>query len=65
MMPTIQDFKDTIEVMREVYPFKDNNTFIAHTKDMCSHIPKLELVTVDDSTGVEVSLVRDYLHKER
>lgn len=63
-MPTIQDFKDTIEVMRGIYPFSDDKTFITQTNDLCNRKPLLELNTIDKDTGVEISLKREYIKKE-
>ena len=63
-MPTIQDFKDTIEVMRGIYPFSDDKAFIAQTNDLRNRKSLLELNTIDEDTGVEISLKREYIKKE-
>ena len=55
----VKGFKDAIELMRTVYPFKDEETFVV--SDMCLYAEShncLEITTVD-KTGVRVNLMCD------
>ena len=56
---TVKEFKDAIELMRTVYPFKDEETMIV--SDICLYAEahnSLEITTVD-KTGVRVNLMCD------
>ena len=56
---TVKQFKDALEIMREVYPFKDEETYIVSDTNLysCEH-SQLEIHTVDE-TGVRVNLSCD------
>ena len=56
---TVKEFMDALDVMRTVYPFKDEETMIV--SDMCLYAEahnSLEITTVD-KTGVRVNLMCD------
>ena len=58
MRHTITELNKTIEIMRKAYPFKDEDTQIGIESDLCSHVEKLSLLTIDKDTNTEVSLQR-------
>ena len=51
--PTIKNLKDTLETMRKVYDFKDDETFFYNnfTGDRTFHIK-----TTDKDTGVDIEM---------
>ena len=51
--PTIKNLKDTLETMRKVYNFKDDETFFYNnfTGDRTFHIK-----TTDEDTGVDIEM---------
>jgi hypothetical protein len=52
---TIKDFKDMLERMRSVYPFRDEETKIVTTYDPCSREHEvLQIKTRDQKTGVYI-----------
>lgn len=56
---TVEEFKKALEVMRMVYPFKDEETYIVSDTDLYSYEhTQLEIHTVD-KTGVRVDLSCD------
>lgn len=57
---TIKEFKETVEVMRSVYPFTDDNARIISTIDLPTNAhTHLELYTVDEKTGVKIIMQKD------
>lgn len=57
MHPTIKQFKDTLEIMRKAYPFTDEDTLIENCRDQyTASNTRIDLLTVDKETGVEVHL---------
>lgn len=63
MNGTVKQFKDTLEEMRSVYPFKDENTYM-RTDNMisCEH-NFLRLATVDERTGIEITMSKSVTEK--
>ena len=58
MNGTVKQFKDTLEVMRKVYPFKDEKTKM-QTMDICSlDHSHLSIATEDEETGVLIQMSR-------
>lgn len=57
---TVKQFKDAIEVMREVYPFKDDNAYMAISNDFKSMEPgAITIKTKDEKTGVLIELFKE------
>lgn len=56
---TITELNNTIEIMRKVYNFKDDETYIFLPSDPRSRQVQVELTTIDKATGTEVALSRD------
>lgn len=56
MNGTIKQFKDAIEEMRKIYPFKDELTHLSTYNIMSKEHNMLELRTVDKETGITVCL---------
>ena len=56
---TVEEFKGALEVMRSVYPYEDEKTYIVSDTSLysCEHT-QLEIHTVD-KTGVRVNLSCD------
>ena len=50
----VSDFKKTLEKMREVYPFRDEETEIVNTYDYCSMQHNSLTIHTVDKTGVHV-----------
>ena len=56
---TVKQFKDALEVMRKIYPFEDDKTFISSDVNRYTEeYSALEIVTRDES-GVVVNLSCD------
>lgn len=58
MRQTISDLNKTIEIMRKIYPFKDEDTQIWIARDPRCNDEKLNLLTIDKDTDTEVLLTR-------
>ena len=59
MNGTIKQFKDTLEVMRKVYPFEDDKTRM-QTRDICDlDHNHLSIRTQDTETGVWIEMSRN------
>ena len=59
MNGTVKQFKDTLEVMRNVYPFDDAKTRM-QTRDILSLDQNhLSIVTQDEKTGVWIEMSRN------
>ena len=59
MHPTIEEFNKTIEIMRKVYPFKDESTRIVKMHDLYTNSNNcITLMTRDEETGVDIELER-------
>lgn len=56
MNGTIKQFKDAIEEMRKIYPFKDEYTQLSTYNIMSKEHNMLELRTVDKETGITVCM---------
>lgn len=63
---TVKEFLDTLEAMKKVYPYKDEETF------MCTIDPRtfdcnnaISLRTVDEETGVTIHMSKPVNSSER
>lgn len=56
---TVKEFKDVIELMRTVYPFKDEETYITSDINLCTLEHSVIEITTKDKTGVRVNLMCD------
>ena len=54
---TIKQFKETVEEMRTVYPFKDENAYLGNLRDIKSdEMRQIDIHTMDEKTGVFIVL---------
>lgn len=53
---TVKEFKDALEVMREVYPYKDEETYIRNDVNYSSMEHSVLEISTIDKTGVMVHL---------
>lgn len=58
MHGTVKQFKDTLDVMRKIYPFKDDETRMGTENPMNMEHDMLYLDTVDEETGVRITMSR-------
>lgn len=65
MNGTVKQFKDTLEAMRKVYPFKDDTTRMQTRDITCLDHNHLSIITQDEETGVWVELSRDVMIEKR
>ena len=64
MNGTIKQFKDTLELMRSVYPFEDDKTRM-QTRDICNlDHNHLSIVTQDAETGVWIEMSRNLVKED-
>lgn len=56
---TVKEFKNALEVMRSVYPFKDEETRIVSDMNPCAQAHNSLEITTVDKTGVRVNLMCD------
>ena len=56
---TVKEFKDALEVMRSVYPFKDEETYIVSDINVVTEMHSVLEITTKDKTGVRVHLMCD------
>ena len=64
MNGTVKQFKDTLEVMRKVYPFEDDKTRMqTRSLETLDH-NHLSIVTQDEKTGVWVEMSRDLVKED-
>ena len=62
---TISEFLKTVEIMRTVYPFKDDKAKIVNTYDFPSEShTTLELYIKDENTGTHITLSRGIEQEE-
>lgn len=64
MNGTVKQFKDTLEVMRSVYPFEDDKTRMQTRELKSLDHNHLSIVTQDERTGVCIEMSRDLIAKE-
>lgn len=58
MNGTVKQFKDTLEEMRKIYPFKDDETRLSTHNIISRENNYLQIQTVDDETGISVCLAK-------
>ena len=64
--PTVTEFLNTLDEMRKAYPFEDDKTFIReHVRLTQNEGVGIEIRTVDEVSGCEVTVVRDYLYDDK
>lgn len=59
MSGTVKQFKDILEEMKNIYPFKDENTYMS-TLDLqrCEHA-RLTIETIDEKTGIQIEMSKE------
>lgn len=59
-MMTVTELRNTIKLMRKIYPFKDDKTEIQIVRDLPSGIERRVMITtVDAESGIEITMTRD------
>lgn len=54
---TVREFREALELMRGVYPFKDDKTRVVSDLDMpAGRHCNLEISTIDEATGVQINM---------
>lgn len=54
---TLKQFKETVEEMRTVYPFKDETAYLGDLRDIrCDELRQIDIHTTDERTGVDIVL---------
>ena len=58
---TVEEFKDILNEMRQVYPYKDEETLFGTTHDPreAQITSRVELYTKDQATGVYITMRKD------
>lgn len=56
MNGTVKEFKETLEEMREIYPFKDENTRICTLDLVTGNHNRLTVVMTDENTGIQIEM---------
>lgn len=56
MNATAKQFKDTLEEMRGIYPFKDEKTRICTVDLVAGNNNRLTVVTTDEKTGIQIEM---------
>lgn len=64
MNGTVKQFKDTLELMRSVYPFEDDKTRMQTRDIQCLDHNHLSVVVQDEKTGVWIEMSRNLLPRE-
>ena len=63
--PTVQELKDTINIMKKAYLFDDETSEIFNDEDFANGGYKgIVIRTTDKKSGTKVILKRDYLREE-
>lgn len=62
---TVKEFLDTLKEMKEVYPYKDEETTICTVRyDTFDVHSSIQLRTVDEKTGVTILMSRSVISSE-
>ena len=61
MRGTVKQFKDTLEEMKMIYPYEEDNTYLStHNILECRNISSfLEVTTEDKTTGIKITMAKD------
>lgn len=60
MSVTVKQYKDLLEEMKTVYPYKDEKTNVNYMVDMMTRYPRLEIQTEDEKTGVTIVMSKSF-----
>lgn len=64
MNMTISEFNETLEIMRKVYPFKNDKTRIYNLQDMRDNCYDcIEICTIDEKTNTRITLSKEVERK--
>ena len=58
MHGTVKQFKDTLDVMKTIYPFEDDKTRMSTEDPMRMAHDTLYIETTDETTGVKITMSR-------
>ena len=56
MNGTVKEFKETLEEMRGIYPFRDENKRICTADLVTANHNRLSIVTTDEKTGIQIEM---------
>ena len=62
--PTVEEWKMTLDIMRETYPFTDNALVNVNARKLESERAFLEITERNSTTDVLVTLSRDFVDKD-
>lgn len=62
--PTVEEWKMTLDIMRETYPFTDNALVNVNARKLASERAFLEITERNSTTDVLVTLSRDFVDKD-
>lgn len=57
---TVKQYKDLLEEMKTVYPYKDEKTKIDTSMQLAYSSPRLEIQTEDEKTGVTIVMSKSF-----
>lgn len=58
MRGTVKQFKDILEEMKTIYPYKDEDTILSTHNIMTMHHDSLEISTTDEETGIKIVMAK-------
>lgn len=62
---TVKEFNDALNDMHKIYPFKPENTRLGDLRDVYTDaIRKVEIMTTDEETGVDIIMAKAIKQKE-
>lgn len=62
---TIKEFNDLLNDMHKVYPFKPEKTHLGDLRDVYTDaIRKVEIMTTDEETGVDIIMAKGLNNKK-
>ena len=56
---TVKQFKDALEEMRKIYPFKDEKTRIDTHSRYSDNANSLTIATTDEETGIVIEMTKN------
>lgn len=58
MIGTVKQFKDILEEMKTIYPYKDEDTILSTNNRKTMHHDALEISTTDEETGIKIVMAK-------
>ena len=63
MRGTIKQFKDTLEEMKTIYNYDDDETIMSTHNILTRSNDYLEIKTVDEKTGITIVMAKEVYHE--